>query len=140
MAQNNKTLAGVLEIFRHDPQKQYRVDQVEKMSRRDRLGNFSDIIKALSVLEHEKKIITDGKGQYQLAKENTVVEGEFKANDKGFGFVRLDDENAEDVFVSSDYTDYAVNGDRVKVKITAGEILGMVRDLKVELKKSLNMA
>lgn len=30
MAQNNKTLAGVLEIFRHDPQKQYRVDQVEK--------------------------------------------------------------------------------------------------------------
>ncbi|MDE7056513.1 MAG: ribonuclease R, partial [Lactobacillus sp.] len=120
MAQNNKTLAGVLEIFRHDPQKQYRVDQIEKMSRRDRLGNFSDIIKALSVLEHEKKIITDGKGQYQLAKENTVVEGEFKANDKGFGFVRLDDENAEDVFVSSDYTDYAVNGDRVKVKITAG--------------------
>ncbi len=120
MAQNNKTLAGVLEIFRHDPQKQYRVDQVEKMSRRDRLGNFSDIIKALSVLEHEKKIITDGKGQYQLAKENTIVEGEFKANDKGFGFVRLDDENAEDVFVSSDYTDYAVNGDRVKVKITAG--------------------
>ena len=120
MAQNNKTLAGVLEIFRHDPQKQYRVDQIEKMSRRDRLGNFSDIIKALSVLEHEKKIITDGKGQYQLAKENTVVEGEFKANDKGFGFVRLDDENAEDVFVSSDYTDYAVNGDRVRVKITAG--------------------
>lgn len=120
MSQNNKTLAGVLEIFRHDPQKQYRVDQIEKMSRRDRLGNFSDIIKALSVLEHEKKIITDGKGQYQLAKENTVVEGEFKANDKGFGFVRLDDENAEDVFVSSDYTDYAVNGDRVRVKITAG--------------------
>ncbi|GAA3635364.1 ribonuclease R [Lactobacillus hamsteri] len=120
MAQNEKILAGVLEIFRHEPQKQFRVDQIEKMARRNRLGNFTELIKALSFLEHDKKIITDGKGRYQLAKENTVVEGSFRANDKGFGFVRLDDEDADDVFIQKDYTDYAVNGDRVKVKITAG--------------------
>ena len=120
MAQNEKILAGVLEIFRHNPQKQFRVDQIEREARRDRLGNFTELIKALSFLEHDKKIITDGKGQYQLAQENTEVEGEFRANDKGFGFVRLDDENADDVFVAADYTKYAVNGDRVKVKITAG--------------------
>ncbi len=119
MAQNERILAGVLEIFRHNPQKQFRVDQVEKMARRDRLGNFTELIKALSYLEHEKKIITDGKGQYQLAQENTIVEGEFRANDKGFGFVRLDDEDADDIFIQKDFTDYAVDGDRVEVKITA---------------------
>src|SRR5699024_9803489 len=97
MAQNEKILAGVLEIFRHNPQKQFRVDQIEREARRDRLGNFTELIKALSFLEHDKKIITDGKGQYQLAQENT-----------------------EDVFVAADYTKYVVNGDRVKVKITAG--------------------
>ena len=120
MAQNERILAGVLEIFRHNPQKQFRVDQIEKMARRDRLGNFTELIKALSYLEREKKIITNGKGQYQLAQEDSIVEGVFRANDKGFGFVRLDDEEADDVFIQKDYTNYAVDGDRVKVKITAG--------------------
>lgn len=120
MAQNERILAGVLEIFRHNPQKQFRVDQIEKMARRDRLGNFTELIKALSFLEHEKKIITDGKGLYQLAQENTIVEGSFRANDKGFGFVRLDDEDADDIFIQKDYTNYAIDGDRVEVKITAG--------------------
>ena len=34
MAQNEKILAGVLEIFRHNPQKQFRVDQIEREARR----------------------------------------------------------------------------------------------------------
>ena len=50
MAQNEKILAGVLEIFRHNPQKQFRVDQIEREARRDRLGNFTELIKALSFL------------------------------------------------------------------------------------------
>lgn len=120
MGQNEKMLAGVLELFRHNPQRQFRVDQIERMLRRDHLGNFTELVKALAYLEQEKMIITDGQGQYQLAQENTVVEGEFRANDKGFGFVKLDDEEADDVFVASDYTHFAIQGDRVKVKITAG--------------------
>lgn len=119
MAQNEKILAGVLEIFRHDPQKQFRIAQIEKIARREHLGSFTDLIKSLAFLEREKKIITDGEGQYQLAQVNKEVEGNFKANDKGFGFVRLDDEDAEDIFIQSDFTDYAIDGDRVKVKITA---------------------
>ncbi|MDF7638590.1 ribonuclease R [Lactobacillus sp. ESL0791] len=119
MAQNEKILANVLEIFRHNPQRQFQVEQLEKIARRDRIYNFADLIKALSYLEQEKKIITDGKGHYQLAQENALVEGEFKANDKGFGFVKLDDEEAEDIFIARDYTNFAVEGDRVSVKITA---------------------
>ncbi|MCT3487011.1 ribonuclease R [Lactobacillus delbrueckii] len=120
MVQNETVLAGVLEIFRHNPQKQFSVDQIERQARRDRLGNFTDLVKALAYLEQEKQIITDGNGRYQLAQENTEVEGVFRANDKGFGFVRLDDEEADDVFINSDATKLALDGDRVKVKITAG--------------------
>ncbi|GHN32508.1 exoribonuclease R [Lactobacillus delbrueckii] len=120
MVQNETVLAGVLEIFRHNPQKQFSVDQIERQARRDRLGNFTDLVKALAYLEQKKQIITDGKGRYQLAQENTEVEGVFRANDKGFGFVRLDDEEADDVFINSDATKLALDGDRVKVKITAG--------------------
>lgn len=120
MAQNETVLAGVLEIFRHNPQKQFSVDQIERQARRDRLGNFTDLVKALAYLEQKKQIITDGNGRYQLAQENTEVEGVFRANDKGFGFVRLDDEEADDVFINSDATKLALDGDRVRVKITAG--------------------
>lgn len=120
MAQNETVLAGVLEIFRHNPQKQFSVDQIERQARRDRFGNFTDLVKALAYLEQKKQIITDGNGRYQLAQENTEVEGVFRANDKGFGFVRLDDEEADDVFINSDATKLALDGDRVKVKITAG--------------------
>lgn len=120
MAQNETVLAGVLEIFRHNPQKQFSVDQIERQARRDRLGNFTDLVKALAYLEQKKQIITDGNGRYQLAQENTEVEGVFRANDKGFGFVHLDDEEADDVFINSDATKLALDGDRVKAKITAG--------------------
>lgn len=120
MAQNDKILANVLEIFRHNPKKQYQVEQIDQMLRRDHLGNFSDIVKALSFLEQQKQIITDGNGHYQLTQENIVVEGVFKANSKGFGFVRLEDEEADDVFIAKDYTNCALDGDQVRVKITAG--------------------
>ena len=69
MAQNETVLAGVLEIFRHNPQKQFSVDQIERQARRDRLGNFTDLVKALAYLEQKKQIITDGNGRYQLAQE-----------------------------------------------------------------------
>ena len=120
MAQNEKILANVLEIFRRNPKKQYQVEQIDRMLKRDRLGNFSDIVKALSFLEQEKKLITDGNGHYQLAQENTMVDGTFKSNSKGFGFVRVEDEETDDIFVAKDYTAYAVDGDQVRVKITAG--------------------
>ena len=88
MTQNEAALAGVLEIFRRNPQRQFTVEQIERQARRDRLGNFTDLIKSLATLEHEKKIITDGNGRYQLTQENTEVEGVFRANDKGFGLDR----------------------------------------------------
>ncbi|MBA1394032.1 RNB domain-containing ribonuclease, partial [Lactobacillus sp. XV13L] len=45
----------------------------------------------------------------------------FKSNSKGFGFVKLDDdEEADDVFIAKEATACALDGDQVQVKITAG--------------------
>ena len=66
MTQNERVLADVYETFRHNPQEQYDVDQLENdLSRSQRL-NFPDLVKALTFLEHSKKIVTDGQGKYQL--------------------------------------------------------------------------
>lgn len=119
MDQNEQILAGVLEIFRQNPQKKFKVAGLEKIARQRRVANFTELIKALTYLENAKQITTDGNGQYQLTQVDRVVEGEFRANEKGFGFVRLDDEEADDVFIGIDNTKFALDSDRVKVKIIA---------------------
>ena len=120
MAQNERLLAEIYETFRHNPQDQFDVDQLEKDLSKTQKFEFSELVKALTFLEQNNKIITNGNGKYQLNQENIIVEGIFKANDKGFGFVRLDDEKAEDVFVDKHNTKYAIDGDRVQVTIIAG--------------------
>ena len=48
MTQNERVLADVYETFRHNPQEQYDVDQLENdLSRSQRL-NFPDLVKALT--------------------------------------------------------------------------------------------
>lgn len=48
MTQNERVLADVYETFRHNPQEQYDVDQLEDdLSRSQRL-NFPDLVKALT--------------------------------------------------------------------------------------------
>lgn len=119
MAQDERVLATILEIFRHNPQRKFRVNQLERMSSRDHI-KFAELVKALTFLEQEKQIVTDGNGEYQLASVDTEITGIFRANEKGFGFVRIDDEeNADDIFVGPDNTLLALDSDYVRVKIIA---------------------
>lgn len=50
-------------------------------------------------------------------KKKHRIEGTFRANEKGFGFVELEDENAEDIFIPSNSVHGALNGDKVEVTI-----------------------
>ncbi len=50
-------------------------------------------------------------------KKNKKLEGVFRANQKGFGFIELEDENEEDVFVPSNSVNGALNGDTVQFAI-----------------------
>lgn len=51
-------------------------------------------------------------------KENleNCIKGIFRGNEKGFGFVKIDDQN-EEIYISRDNTKDAVNGDEVLIKI-----------------------
>lgn len=120
MNKEQNVLAGVLEIFRQNPQKKFKVGELDKIAHQKRIANFTQLVKALTNLENEKQILTNGNGEYQLTPVSMEVEGVFRANEKGFGFVRLDDDQADDVFIGIDNTDFALDNDRVKVKIIAG--------------------
>ncbi|MCQ2495347.1 MAG: RNB domain-containing ribonuclease [Lachnospiraceae bacterium] len=62
------------------------------------------------------KLITDSKGRLKLAGEDTVA-GIFMGTAKGFGFVRIENQN-EDIFIPADYTNGAHDKDKVLVKIS----------------------
>ena len=49
-------------------------------------------------------------------KENNYIEGIYRRNEKGFGFVKI--ENQEDeIYISKDNSNNALNEDRVLIKI-----------------------
>lgn len=69
----------------------------------------------LDKLEAEYKIRKNRKNKYILMDEK-YVEGIYHANQKGFGFIKIDNEEKE-VHIAKEYTNNALNGDTVLVKI-----------------------
>ncbi len=113
----NKLIADILEVFRSNPDRRYKSEQIEDILRMHGASAFKRVVKSLAVLEGESKITLTNKDEFKMATPETVVEGTFKGNDKGFGFVRYDEVDP-DAFISRDNTLHAVNGDTVEVKIT----------------------
>lgn len=118
MPQDERVLASIYEVFRHNSQKSYTIDKLDRELHNKLHYKFTELVRGVTFLEHEKKIITDGLGKYQLNRLDTIVEGTFRANDKGFGFIRYD-EVADDIFVDKTNTSFAIDGDTVKAKIIA---------------------
>ena len=76
------------------------------------MDNFK---KALDNLEMEFKIGKNKKNRYRVIEEN-FEQGTFRRNQKGFGFVKLENRDDE-IYISKENTNNALNGDRVIVEI-----------------------
>ncbi|MGR3741552.1 ribonuclease R [Companilactobacillus sp. DQM5] len=117
MAVEDKLISETLEIFRNNPEKKYDPEQINDILRMNGAQAFKKIVKSLAILEGEGKINVNSSGRFKLAPTDQIVEGEFRANEKGFGFVRYD-ETDPDIFIAKPNVLHAINGDEVKVKIT----------------------
>jgi len=74
---------------------------------------FSD---ALRALEEDYVIYHSNKDRYMLLEKSNLRKGILRMNKKGFGFVDVENET-EDVFVSADHINKALNNDIVVVEI-----------------------
>ncbi|MBU3851929.1 MAG: ribonuclease R [Candidatus Paralactobacillus gallistercoris] len=82
------------------------------------LRNTKDLMPILNEMI-ENGILSVEDGNFKLAQPANIVEGEFHANDRGFGFVNFDPEKKEkDIFIPPVATNYALDGDTVKTLIT----------------------
>ena len=75
-------------------------------------GKFSD---ALKKLEEDYKIKKNRKSKYMVVDENQYITGVFRANEKGFGFVKIENKE-EEVYISKNHTKNALNGDTVLIE------------------------
>ena len=75
-------------------------------------NQFLDIIK---YLEENYKIVKNRKNRYRLIGEN-FVEGIYRKNQRGFGFVKVDNREDE-IYIAKEDSLNALNGDRVLIEI-----------------------
>lgn len=98
---------------------------------------FPNLIKEISKMESKRLLRFSNDGTISLRKpreekEIITVEGVFRANKAGFGFLFVD-ENEDDMFIGRNDVGYAIDGDKVVVTIKkpADRIKGTAAEAKV---------
>ena len=76
---------------------------------------YSELIEVLNRLEEDFKIIKNKKNRYRINDEK-ILEGIYRRNTKGFGFVKIE-EYEEEIYISKQNSLNAFNGDQVLIKI-----------------------
>lgn len=114
--EKNKLISDVLEVFRNYPDRKYTAQDIVDLLRLHGSESYNHVLKALAVLEGENKITAHDHNQFKMTPIDQKVSGTFRANDRGFGFVRYDDEEP-DIFIARTNTLNAINDDEVEVQI-----------------------
>ena len=79
-------------------------------------NEYNDFLNILGKLELELKIQKNRKNQYKIVEE-VYYDGIYKKNQRGYGFVRIEDQE-EEIYISKENSLNALNGDRVLIEIT----------------------
>ena len=76
----------------------------------------AELREIIAGLEMEGKLSKAKDGRYKKGVAQSL-QGRYKAHERGFGFVILDQEEQEDIFISEANTNHALQGDIVKVAL-----------------------
>ena len=78
-------------------------------------NEYHQVLEVIGKLELELKIEKNRKNRYKLS-DKTYYEGYYRKNQKGFGFVRIEDREDE-IYISKENSLNALNGDHVLIEI-----------------------
>ncbi len=81
---------------------------------KNKYNNFKSI---LDKLEKEYKIQKNRKNKYSIIDKNKYIEGTYRGNEKGYGFVIPENEEMEDIFIPRGNNNNALNEDIVVAEI-----------------------
>lgn len=78
--------------------------------------DFKLLVQTIAQMEREQSVVFTKKGKVKLPLKPVLIEGTFRANERGFGFVTIDPEE-DDIYIPKAATGYAMDGDTVAIDI-----------------------
>jgi ribonuclease R len=78
--------------------------------------DFKLLVQTVTQMEREQMVVFTKKGKVKLPLKPVLIEGTFRANERGFGFVTIDPEE-DDIYIPKEATGYAMDGDTVAIDI-----------------------
>lgn len=78
--------------------------------------DFKLLVQTIAQMEREQSVVFTKKGKVKLPLKPVLIEGTFRANERGFGFVTIDPEE-DDIYIPKEATGYSMDGDTVAIDI-----------------------
>lgn len=116
MIMTNSIKETILRYLSESKKQTFSLEQIAEGLQLQKSDDFKLLVQTVAQMEREGAIIFNQKGKIKLNKQEKNLEGIFRANDRGFGFVTIEGEE-DDAFVPKDFTNYALEGDTVKIEI-----------------------
>ncbi|SIN97734.1 RNAse R [Carnobacterium alterfunditum] len=114
---DKKTLQEAIIVFMSEHKKiSFQVSDISEGMGMTSAVDFKILVSSLAEMEREGKLFLNKKGHFKLPSNDPVLTGIFRASDRGFGFVAIEDVE-KDIFIPPNMTNYALDGDKVTVDI-----------------------
>ncbi|KAF1295743.1 ribonuclease R [Enterococcus sp. JM4C] len=106
----------ILFFMESSQKKTFSMEQIAEALSLQKSEEFKSLVQTVAAMERAGQIEFNKKGKIKLPFSPTLVEGIFRANERGFGFVTIDPEE-DDVYIPKEATGFAMNGDTVAIDI-----------------------
>jgi len=108
----------ILKILEEVESKKLTIDEIKELLGIKSSDDFKKVMKELNKLEDEAMIIESNNHEYSLIKYTDFVVGHLDLKEKGFGFVMPINPQTDDIFISKDLVNGAMNLDKVLVYVS----------------------
>ena len=112
----DKAQEKILGLFNKQPRARFTPAEVQRRAGIER-GDLQAIIDALRQLCRDGRLVRLKKNHYALPDRQNLLRGRVHAHPDGYGFLILDDKDAEDVYLNRREMRRVMHGDQVMVRI-----------------------
>lgn len=113
---NENLKTKIVHFMEDNKKKSFSMEELAQDLGLNKSADFKLLVQTVAVMEREKLIVFNKKGKIKLPLQKMLLEGVFRSNERGFGFVTIDPEE-DDVYIAKEETNYAMDGDTVAIEI-----------------------
>lgn len=102
--------------MKQESKKVLSVEQLSEGLSLQKSNDFKLLVQTIAIMEQEGLLEFTKKGKVRLPVKDVQIEGIYRANERGFGFVTIDPEE-DDVYIPKEHAGFALDGDTVSIEI-----------------------